>query len=149
MLLLHIAPAAAAAAVLQLLRLLLLQLLRECDKTEQAIRDWAGSGPFFYKTKMNTKNVKFIKNCKTISDVPSDLLVSGRQNAIPCQLEPTKRNLMRRAPPRSSAEIQTCFVMYPWEASLPRVRKCEKKHSAAGEQREKKNEDHILYTYIG
>ena len=106
-LLLHIAPAAAAAAVLQLLRLLLLQLLRECDKTEQAIRDWAGSGPFFYKTKMNTKNVKFIKNCKTISDVPSDLLVSGRQNAIPChgKKEPAQPRLVRRAPPRSSAEI--------------------------------------------
>ena len=42
---------------------------------------------------------------------------------------------MRRALPRRSAEIQTCFIMYPWQASLPRGRKGEKKHSAAGEQR--------------
>ena len=60
---------------------------------------------------------------ETTGGVPSDLLVSGRRNAILCQIEPAKRRLMRRAPPRSSAEIQICFIMYPCQASLPRGRK--------------------------
>ena len=105
-------------------------------------------GHFFAnKTSKNKKLYNFyIKICKTIRDVPSDLLVSGRRNAIPCQIEPAKRRLMRRAPPQSSAEIQTCFIMYPWQASLPRGRECEEKQSAAVDQRaNKKNQDNILH----
>ena len=38
--------------------------------------------------------------------------------------------------------------MYPWQASLPRGRKCEKKPSAVGEQRaKKKRTSHCTYTY--
>ena len=38
-------------------------------------------------------------------------------------------------------------MMYPWHVSLPRGRKCEKKPSAAGEQRAKKK-NIIFYIYI-
>ena len=38
--------------------------------------------------------------------------------------------------------------MYPWQASLPRGRKCEKEHSAAGEHRAKENEDHNLHKHL-
>ena len=56
---------------------------------------------------------------------------------------------MRRTPSRSSAEIQTCFIMYPWQPSLPHGRKCEKKPSGAGEQRaEKTRRSYFTYTYI-
>ena len=77
----------------------------------------------------------------------SDLLVSGRRNAISCQMKPAKRRLiMRRAPPRSSAEIKTWFIMYPWQASLPRGRKREKKHSADEEQQaNNKRRAHFAY----
>ena len=124
-------------------------------KTEQAIRDGAiikyarVAGHFFTnETKTNKKLSRFIRICKTIWSVPSHLLVSGRRNAIPCQMEPAQRRLMRRAPPRNSAEIQTCFIMYPLQPCLPCRRKCEKKPSAAGEQRAKKNEDHMLRIHI-
>ena len=56
---------------------------------------------------------------------------------------------MRRAPPRSSAEIQTCFIIYPWQASLPRGRKCEKK--TLGRLRaasQKKRKKYFSHTYI-
>ena len=118
---------------------------------------WVAGHFFANKTTKNKKLWKFMKNIKfwkTIWGVPSDLLVSGRRTAIPCQIEPVKRRLMRRAPPQSSAEIQTCFIMYPWQAnnSLPRGRKCEKKHSVAGEQRakeraKKKRRSYFTYTY--
>ena len=96
-----------------------------------------------------TKIVEAYQNIKMyeiiIWGAPSDLLVSERQNAIPCQIEATQRRLMRRALPRSSAEIQACITMSPWQASSPRGRKCEKKPSAAGEQRAKKNKDHTFH----
>ena len=107
---------------------------------------------------LRTEHHRRTKHCKSLSKyqnlkticcgVPSDLLVSGRRNAIPCQIEPAKRRLTRRSPPRSSAEIQTCFIMYPWQASLPRGQRCEKKHSAAGEQRAKKKNEIIFYIYM-
>ena len=90
-----------------------------------------------------------LKNCKTIWGIPSDLLVSGRRNAIPRQIEPAQRHLMRRALlSRCWAETQTYFIMYPWQPSLPRSRKCEKKPSAAGEQRAKNKTKIIFYIYM-
>ena len=38
--------------------------------------------------------------------------------------------------------------MYPWQPSLPRGQKCEKKPPAAGEQRAKKNEDDSLHIHL-
>ena len=120
---------AATAAVLLLLRLI------ECRGYRATVlRTKQRRTKNCTKIKVHQK----IKFCKTISGVPSDLVVSGRRNAIPCQIEPDHRRSMRRAPPQSSAEIQTCFIMYPSQVSLPRGRKCEKKPSAAGEQRAKK-----------
>ena len=108
------------------------------------------SGPFFTnKTTKKKKMLNFIKILKIEEKigygVPSDLFVSGRRNAIPCQIEPARRRLTRRTPPRTSVEIQTCFIMYPWQASLPRGRKCEKEHSAAGEKRAKTKTKIIFY----
>ena len=100
----------------------------------------------FWEKRKFSETVKY-QNLKTSWGIPSDLIVSGRRNAIPCQIEPAKRPLMRRAPPRSSAKIQTCFIMYPWQASFPRGRKCEKKHSAAGSS-EPKTTKTILEIYI-
>ena len=91
---------AAIAAVL-LLRLV------ECSKV---------AGHFLTNKTTRTKIARVHQNsksCKTFRGVPSDLLVSGRRNAIPCQIEPAQRRLIRRAPPRSLAEIQACFMMYP------------------------------------
>ena len=111
-----------------------------------------GSGPLFYKQNDEEQKIvkvyQNIKICKTILDVPNDLLVSGRWKAIPCLIEPAQRRLTRRAPPRSSAEIQTRFIMYPWQASLPRGRKFEKRPSAAGEMRAKKQRRSYFYIYI-
>ena len=53
LLLLHIVPAASTVATAERVR----------QKTEKTIRDWAGSGPFFHKTKQKrTKNVKDYRN---------------------------------------------------------------------------------------
>ena len=90
------------------------KLLRGCDENRAGdsrlveCKMCDGSGPFFLHTKQKKdKNCKsLIKNCKTIWGIPSDPLVSGRRNAIPCQIEPAQRRLMRREPPRSSAEIR-------------------------------------------
>ena len=88
------------------------------------------------------------QNLKNNLGCPSDLLVSGRRNAIPCQIEPAKRRLMRRAPPQSSAEIQTCFIMHPWQASLPRGRKCARRSTRPPESSEPKKMKIIFYIYI-
>ena len=68
--------AAAATAAVLLLRLV----------EERAI--------FFEQNSEDEKNVKVYQNIKirkVIWGVPGDLLVSGKRNAIPCQIDPAKR----------------------------------------------------------
>ena len=100
---------------------------------------------------------KGLQKCSTVSggvlDIffekiwgfPSHLLGSARRKATPSFLEPTQPRDMPRAPPRCSAEIQTCVVMHPRPPCLPRSRKCEKEPTAAGEQYAKKKL-HLIHT---
>ena len=107
-----------------------------------------GSGPLFYKqNNEEQKIVKVYKNiniCKTILGIPSDLLVSGRRNAIPCQIEPAQRRLMRRAPPRSSAQIQTCTH---GRLACPAVQSARRNPRPPESSEPKKNGDHIVHIH--
>ena len=57
---------------------------------------------------------------------------------------------MRRAPPRSSAEIQTCFTLYPWQAlvACPAAESARRNTRPPESSEPKKKTKIIFYIYI-